>query len=124
MAGKSLPKRCGRAGWKGKYKRYESEHRLDKNKKLKELQNKLDVASQLAKTEATKKLFEEVCAKYQLDSKGKYALKRLIGTINRSRLTCIMNNTIRTQDWFKTRVMTLSVNALKLIQSTQLVVFL
>jgi hypothetical protein len=130
MAGKSLPKRCSRAGYKEKFKRYSGENRLAKNKKAKKFRHELQVEVQKTKTEEITKLLIEVCDKYNLDSRGKYALKRLIGTINTSRLRSILDKTIKNEIWFKKRLGNIipedkpETNAAKLIKSTGLAAFI
>ncbi len=78
----------------------------------------------------TTKLFEQVCAKYNLDSKGKYALKRLCGTCNRSRMSSLLDGSYKKSTWFIKRSEhfytvdkegnTIDTNASKLIKSTKL----
>jgi hypothetical protein len=100
------------------------------NKKRQQQTHVNHVAEQRIKTAATKELFNQVCDKYELDSKGKYALKRLIGTINASRLTMLLNKTIKTEHWFIKRVASITsedkpvTNAAKLIRSTKLASFI
>ena len=107
-----------------------SEARRPANKKRKQQTHVNHVEAQKLKTAETTKTFNEVCEKYQLDSKGKYALKRLIGTINNSRLTSLLNKTITTESWFIKRVSSITpedkpmTNAAKLINSTKLASFI
>ena len=89
------------------------------------------VAAEATKKAETSKLFEKVCAKYKLNSKGKYALKRLIGTINKSRLQAVLDNKLSNAKWFTKRLelivpinektdKRIDTNAYTLIKSTQL----
>ena len=100
------------------------------NKKRQQQTHVNHVAAQRIKTAETKELFNQVCEKYQLDSKGKYALKRLIGTVNSSRLTALLNKTIEKERWFIERVASITpedqpiTNAAKLIRSTKLASFI
>ena len=68
------------------------------NKKRQQQTHVNHVAAQKIKTAETKELFNQVCEKYQLDSKGKYALKRLIGTVNSSRLTALLNKKVTVEE--------------------------
>jgi hypothetical protein len=107
-----------------------SEARRPANKKRKQQTHVNMIAAQQIKTAETKELFTKVCEKYELDSKGKYALKRLIGTINNSRLTSLLNKTIEKERWFIERVASITpedkpmTNAAKLINSTKLASFI
>ena len=124
MAGRTAPKRTSRSGYKLRRQRYKSESHKEKNKDLRKLRHEINVEQQLTRTEVKDNIFNKVCVKFELDSHGKYALKRLIGTINTSRLTLVLENKLATQPWFQDRRETLSKNALSLIQSTKLSVFL
>ena len=110
------------------------------NKERKAATHKVRVAKQAVRKQETTELFEKVCNKYNLDSKGKYALKRLIGTINSHRLTAVLDNTVKDQSWWAKRynnicpvddkqstgdsVVRKETNASALIRSTKLRVFL
>jgi len=111
-------KRRGRAGYQAKYKRYASEHHRQKNKEAKQLRHELNVEKQKEKSVEITKLYNKVINKYKLNAKGKYALKRFIGTINKSRLESILDYSYRMENWFLTRKF--SDNAKKVINSTKL----
>ena len=121
MAGK---KRRSRPGYKAQRLRYVSQNCKQKNKEARALRHELKTEAISKRIAQKNELFEKVCKKYSLDSKGKYALKRLIGTINISRLTTINNSTLIDQEWFQQRKETLSQNALKTINNTKLRVFI
>lgn len=94
------------------------------------------------RTAVTDGLMEKVVTKFNLNSKGKYALKRLVGTINKSRLEAVLNNTLDDTTWWPARRLKLtpidhkkteenggtvvykSTNASDLIRGTQLASFL
>ena len=127
MAGtgsKSLPKRCSRVNYNEKFKRYKAEDRLRKNSDAGILRHELELERQKSRKREFDKLYSEVCEKYNLDSKGKYALKRLIGTVNISRLTALLSHKIKTESWFIERNKKMSDNACKLIFNTKLSIFL
>jgi len=106
-----------------------------KLKEARAIRHELLVEKEAAKKAETAKVYETVCSKYNLDSKGKYALKRLIGTVNISRLQAVLDNNLASQSWFTARYETLmpvsattgervDSNAAVLIKSTKLGVFI
>jgi len=119
MAGK---KRRSSPGYKAQRLRYVTNHCKAKNKEVRTLRHELYMEITKNRIAEKTELFEKVCSKYSLDSKGKYALKRLIGTINISRLSAILDYSYRMENWFLERK--LSDNALKLINNTKLRVLL
>jgi len=119
MAGK---KRRSRPGYKAARLKYVTEGRQRKNKDARTLRHELYIEATKERVAEKNKLFEKVCSKYSLDSKGKYALKRLIGTINISRLSAVLDYSYKMENWFLERK--LSDNALKLINNTKLRVLL
>ena len=121
MAGK---KRRSRPGYKAQRLRYVTQGCKAKNKEARGLRHELLLEATSKRVAQKNELFDKVCSKYSLNSKGKYALKRLIGTINISRLTVVNNSTLIDQSWFKERKATLSENALKTINNTKLRVFI
>lgn len=103
--------------------------RRAKNKENKQLRHQLNTEKQAENKKETTELFNQVCELYALDSHGKYALKRLIGTINKSRLQSLINKTIKKERWFISRMSKINpdketTNAYKLIRDTKLSVFL
>lgn len=127
MSGK---KRRGNAARKAQYQVRKAGAITAANKKRSQATHVNNVEKQKVKTADTTIVFNQVCEKYNLDSKGKYALKRLIGTINKSRLTAILDKSIVNEKWFIQRVARITpetepeTNAAKLIKSTSLRVFL
>ena len=119
MAGK---KRRSRPGYKAQRVRYVTQKCKQKNKEIRALRHELYMEATKERVAEKDKLFAKVCSKYSLDSKGKYALKRLIGTINISRLSAVLDYSYRMENWFLERK--LSDNALKLINNTKLRVLL
>jgi len=128
MAGR---KRRTRPGYKAQRARYLSNNCKIKNKEARALRHELLVEKEAEKKAATTKLFDKVCAMYKLNSKGKYALKRLIGTINQSRLQAVLDKTLSKQPWFAARLdavmpmsknleVRLDTNASALIKTTKL----
>ena len=97
MAGR---KRRARPGYKAAILRYYTQGHKAKNKEARGLRHELNVESQTAKTAKRDELFELVVTKYKLDSRGKYALTRLLGTVNASRLGSILDYRYRMENWF------------------------
>ena len=133
MAGKK--RRSRKNGRQEQYARRKAGLITEKNKKARKLKHEKLVTKNAERTTKTAELFEKVCAKYELNSKGKYALKRLIGTPNHHRLSCVLDKTLSEQAWFKKRYSVLmpldkdgenrvDTNASKLIKNTKLRVFL
>ena len=136
MAGK---KRRGRAGYKARYAAYLSGKHKEKNKEAKQLRHSLRTERIATRVAEKEELLEKVKSKYNLDVKGLYALKRLIGTVNISRLSSMLNGSITEQQWFIDRMSKINpsqeaidasdgklkpaVNALKVINNTKLRVF-
>jgi len=121
MAGK---KRSNNAARKAQYAKRSSGSITAKRKEAAQLRHQVNLEKLQTRIEKKNELFEKVCTTYKLDSKGKYALKRLIGTINCARLNSIITNTIKSESWFKVRRNNLSKNADALIRSTKLGAFL
>lgn len=137
MAGKKRQRNAARAA---QYAKRSAGTITDKHKARKQKNHATAVEKQAVKTTKTTEIFEKVCSKYELNSKGKYALKRLIGTLNAHRLNAVLEGTVKEQSWYPGRFNNLrpvdqtksigddivrkETNASQLIRSTKLSVFL
>ena len=113
MAGK---KRRSNKIREANFKKYEAANTAEKNAKRKKANaEKKNYIRELSRNERDM-LIEEVMTKYSI--KTKYALKRIIGTLNESRVRALSDGTIVSKEWFKSRKRTVVVS--KIISDTKL----
>jgi len=109
-------------------KRVEIDQIKSNNNKInKKLRHEMNIELQKEKKEKVNEMFSLVCEKYKLSPKGKYELRRLIGTRNISRLSAIYNAENYTDlikhSWFKERYNNLSKNSINVIKSSVFSIF-